>query len=56
MWPETTGVPSALNRSRNQGLTSCRPELVTEPTGMNRTPDRWTASMPSNSGCERSNS
>jgi hypothetical protein len=35
MWPENTGVPRSLKRSRNQGLTLPRPELVTESTGMN---------------------
>ena len=38
MWPESTGVPRSLKRSRNHGLTLPRPELVTEPTGMNLAP------------------
>ena len=56
MWPEITGVPRSLRRWRNHGFTLWRPELVTEPTGMNCTPERCTASMPSNSGWDRSNS
>src|SRR5690606_12295549 len=53
MWPESTGVPSALNRSRNHGLTLPCPELLTEPTGMNLAPERWMAAMLSKSSSVR---